>query len=123
MNARPKVLIVEDDANVAAVMEYLLAEVGCETVVAATGGAGIHCAQQQEFDLVILDIRLPGLTGFEVCEWLKQDFRFQRTPVVFVSGHAGEAEQRRALSMGADFISKPFEADQFLKKVCERIRR
>jgi len=103
-------------------MEYLLAEAGCETVVARTGAEGIQSAQASEFDLVILDINLPGLNGFDVCAWLRQDFRFQRTPIVFVSGRVNDEDRRRAFALAADFIAKPFNADYFVQKISAHVK-
>ncbi|HEU6447794.1 MAG TPA: response regulator [Verrucomicrobiae bacterium] len=122
MNVKPRVLVVEDDPNVATVMEFLLAETGYECTIAPTGHDGIRCARREEFDLVILDINLPGLNGFDVCAWLKQDFRFQRTPIIFVSGRLNDDDRRRAFAFGADFIAKPFDAGYFTEKISARVR-
>ena len=122
MNLRPKILIVDDDSNVTAVIEYLLTETGCDCVIASNGYDGIQCARHEEFALVILDINLPGLNGFDVCAWLKQDFRFQRTPIIFISGRLNDDDRRRAFALGADFIAKPFDAGYFTQKIATRVR-
>lgn len=122
MNIKPKVLVVEDDESVAIVMEYLLAEIGCEVAIARTGAEGIQFARREEFALVILDINLPMLNGFEVCAWLKQDFRFQRTPIVFVSARGDDNDRSRAFAFGAEFIAKPFDAKYFTEIISARIK-
>jgi len=75
-------------------------------------------ARKTEFDLVVLDAGLPEMGGLEVCTWLKQDFRYGRTPVIFVSGHASAEDRRRCFEAGAvDFIPKPFDPFVFVSRV------
>ena len=99
-------------------MALLLERAGFEVFRAQTGTDGIRLSQNEEFDLVILDVNLPGKNGFEVCAWLKQDFRFSRTPIIFTSGRWNEENRRRALELGAaDFIDQPLDAPRFLQKI------
>jgi len=77
ITVRPKILVVEDQVGVLTTMMLLLERAGFEVVGAQTGTDGIRLSQKAEFDLVILDINLPEKNGFEVCAWLKQDFRFR----------------------------------------------
>ena len=67
MIVKPKILIVEDQAAVAMTMVYLLTQAGCETEVAATGKKAMQLAEGGNFDLITLDVDLPGISGFEVC--------------------------------------------------------
>jgi DNA-binding response OmpR family regulator len=120
---KPKILVVEDQSDVLTTMLLLLERAGFEVVGAQTGADGIQLSQKAEFDLVILDVNLPEKNGFEVCAWLKQDFRFTRTPIIFVSGHGNEENRRRALELGAaDFIDKPFDASFFLQKILSHLK-
>ena len=120
---KPKILVVEDQVGVLTTMMLLLERAGFEVVGAQTGLDGIRLSQKAEFDLVILDINLPEKNGFEVCAWLRQDFRFSRTPIIFVSGQGNEENRRRALELGAaDFIDKPFDASLFLQKISSHLR-
>ena len=76
------------------------------------------CRRQEEFDLVIVDVNLPEQDGFEVFAWLKQDFRYSRTPIIFISGRWNEENRRRALELGvADCIDKPFDAPAFVRRI------
>jgi len=120
---KPKILVVEDQSEVLTTMTFLLELAGCEVFGAPTGPDGIRLSQNEEFDLVILDINLPEKDGFGVCAWLKQDFRFSRTPIVFVSGDWTEESRRRALELGAvDCIEKPFTATQFVARVFSHLK-
>jgi len=115
---KPKILVVEGQPDVLTSMILLLDRAGFDVFGARTGTDGIHLAQKEEFDLVILDVNLPGQSGFEVCAWLKEDFRFSRTPVIFTSGNWTEENRRRALDLGAtELIDKPFDASFFLQRI------
>jgi DNA-binding response OmpR family regulator len=77
--------------------------------------SAVQLAQEQDFDLITLDIDLPGTSGFEICGLLKRLHRSRKTPVLFVSGRASEEDQQRAGELGAvDYIIKPFEVTDFI---------
>jgi CheY-like chemotaxis protein len=108
MSVTAKILIVEDEVPVAIMMKFLLARAGCETVVAETGKKGLQKAQFEMFDLIVLDVDLPGMSGLEICRHLKENPFFQ-TPIVFASGRSLEQDIQRGLALGAvDYIGKPF---------------
>src|SRR5438445_12273198 len=108
MITKLKILIVEDEMPVAMMMTFLLARADCKTVVAETGKKALQKAQIEMFDLIVLDVDLPGMNGFEVCRLLKENPFFQ-TPIVFVSGRSLEQDIQRGLELGAvDYIAKPF---------------
>jgi len=123
ITVKPKILVVEDQPEVLATMMLLLERAGFDVFGAQTGLDGIRLSQKQEFDLVILDVNLPEKNGFEVCAWLKQDFRFSRTPIIFASGHWNEENHRRALDLGAaDYIVKPFDASAFVALIFSHLK-
>jgi DNA-binding response OmpR family regulator len=110
-NGTPKarVLIVEDDTPLAMMMVHVLSRLGCGVQVADTGKKGLELARQNKFDLITLDIDLPGISGLEICLELKQRHLSRNTPVVFVTGRLGEQDVQRGLEAGAvDYITKPF---------------
>ena len=118
-----KILIVEDDTPVAFMMVYLLTCAGCETEVATTGKKAMQMAQAGGFDLITLDMDLPGINGFELIQRLKQIPHLEETPVVFVSAGATIENQQRALDLGAaDFIEKPFGASDFVSRILAQTR-
>jgi diguanylate cyclase (GGDEF)-like protein len=104
---RPRLLVVDDQpANIQALYQAFAAD---HQVLMATGGeqALALCASQQP-DLVLLDVVMPGMDGYEVCRRLKADDATRDTPVIFVTAHNDEAAETRGLDLGAvDFISKP----------------
>ena len=123
ITVKPKILVVEDQPEVLTTMTLLLERAGFDVFGAQTGMDGIRLSQKQEFDLIILDVNLPEKNGFEVCAWLKQDFRFSRTPIIFASGHWNEENRRRALDLGAaELIDKPFDALAFVSRIFSHLK-
>ena len=121
---KPKILVVEDQPEILSTTKRLLERAGLEVFGAQTGEDGIRLSQKEEFDLVVLDVNLPGKSGFEVCTWLKQDFRFSRTPIIFASGDWTEENRQRAFEMGAvDCIDKPFDNSLFLQKILSHLKK
>jgi putative two-component system response regulator len=111
MTDKPKILIVEDDTPLAMMIFFLLARAGCETEVATSGKKALQMAEAGNFDLITLDVDLPDMTGFEVCQLLKENPFFQ-TPIVFVSGRPCGEDVQLGFELGAvDYITKPFGAE------------
>jgi DNA-binding response OmpR family regulator len=120
---KTRILIVEDDMPLAMMMVHVLSRAGCDVQVASAGKKGLELAQQNKFDLITLDIDLPGLDGLEVCRELKQRHLTRHTPVVFVTGRLGEQEVRRGLEAGAvDYITKPFGVE-FVPRLLSHIKQ
>lgn len=112
MSGKVKILIVEDDAPVAQMMEILLTRAGCDVLIVHTGKAGMELASKNKFDLIALDIDLPDINGFEICQEIKQLHFSRQTPVVFVSGRPCKQDIERGLKLGAvDYITKPFRME------------
>jgi DNA-binding response OmpR family regulator len=123
ITVKPKILVVEDQPEALSTMMRLLERAGFDVFGAQTGMDGIRLSQKQEFDLIVLDVNLPEKNGFEVCAWLKQDFRFSRTPVFFASGQWNEENRRRALELGAaELIDKPFDALAFVALIFSHLK-
>lgn len=117
MMDRIKILIVEDEMPVAMMMAYLLTQAGCEVQTAWNAERGMRLAQTRGFDLITLDVNLPGISGFEICRRLKENPFFQ-TPIVFVSGQPCEQDVQQGLELGAaDYIIKPFEVTDFIFRI------
>jgi CheY-like chemotaxis protein len=118
MTGKAKILVVEDQTSVAMMMVFLLTRAGCDVAAAWNAEKALQLAQAGVFDLITLDVSLPGMNGFELCRRLKQNPRLRETPVVFVSGQLGEEEVQRALKLGAvDCIEKPFEPTDFIFRI------
>jgi DNA-binding response OmpR family regulator len=113
-----KILVVEDEMPVAMMMVFLLHRAGCEVATATNAEQAVRLVQAADFDLITLDIDLPGGNGFEIFARLKKLPSWQNTPVVFVSGRPYEEDQQRATELGAlDFISKPFDVEDFVSRI------
>jgi DNA-binding response OmpR family regulator len=118
MNEKPKILIVEDETPVSMMMVFLLTRAGFAVEVAATGEEAMQKTEADDFDLIALDVDLPGISGFEVCSRLKKNPVWRDTPVVFVSGRPHEQDRKRGIALGAaEYITKPFGAEDFVARI------
>ncbi|MFA7249216.1 MAG: response regulator transcription factor [Dehalococcoidia bacterium] len=114
-------LVVEDDEAIAVVLAYRLHEAGYDTVVARDGVEALERLQGGAFDLVILDLMLPRLSGVDV---LRMTRTRSNVPVIVLSARDGDADQVAALDLGADdYVTKPFSVRQLLARVSALLRR
>jgi DNA-binding response OmpR family regulator len=120
---KAKILVIEDHPEVLNAMVFLLEREGCSVVAAQTGVQGMELARDGDFDLITLDVDLPGINGFEICRNLKQDPVLRQMPVMFVSGRSCDKDINHGLALGAvDYITKPFDALAFVSRVLSHIR-
>ncbi len=123
MAEKTKILIVEDDTPVAMMMVHILSHAGCDVQVAHTGRKGMELAQENSFDLITLDVDLPDINGFAICNELKQRHLSCRTPIVFITGRVCEEDRQRGLELGAvDYIAKPFDALKFVRRLLSHVK-
>ncbi len=124
MSSKAKILVVDDQVAVTAMIRFLLARAGCETQGALDAEKALRLAQTQVFDLITLDLEMPGLNGFELFKRLKEIPHLTETPIVFVAGNASIENQQRGLDLGAaDFIEKPFDAREFVSRLLSHVRQ
>jgi two-component system OmpR family response regulator len=118
------ILVVDDDADFRALVVSALAQAGFEPLEAATGNDALDCAARKRPSLVILDVRLPDLSGYEVCRELR-DRLGASVPVMFVSGERIESFDRVAglLVGGDDYLVKPFELDELVARARRLVER
>jgi len=118
------ILIVDDDASSRELVRELLEGAGYSTLEAASGEEALVMAGDERPALAVLDIQLPGISGYEVCRQLKERFG-ERLPIVFVSGTRTEPHDRVAgLMIGADdYIVKPFAPDELVARVLRLVTR
>jgi DNA-binding response OmpR family regulator len=118
---KSRVLVVEDDANLSAVLHENLTFEGFDVRVVGDGAQALEDARAFLPDLVVLDIMLPGMNGFELCGTLRRN---GRTPVLILSARSDKNDKVRGLNLGADdYITKPFELEEFLARVHAVLRR
>ncbi|MFD0712384.1 response regulator transcription factor [Paenibacillus sp. GCM10027626] len=117
-----KVLVIEDEPTLARLLSYNLTLEGYDTTVIDHGAEGLQTALQKPFDLIVLDIMLPGLNGFEILSRLRQSGN--RTPVIVLTARNAEEEVVQGLRRGADdYITKPFGVAELLARVSAVLRR
>jgi len=113
-----KILVIEDDAIALRLIEYTLRKEGYEVLQAKNGLEGISKAQSEEPDLVILDVMLPGIDGFEVCHRLRSESQTARLPILMLSGKAQEIDKATGLKVGADdYVTKPTAPRELISRV------
>ena len=114
----PKVLVVDDEPNIVLSLEFLMQRAGFEVVTAEDGEQALAIVADQAPDLVLLDISLPGISGFDVLEQLRADQAHARLPIVMLTAHGREVEREKGLALGADdYITKPFSTQALVDKV------
>ncbi len=117
-----RLLLIEDDAAVAEVVSLHLRGAGYSVEHAADGYAAMRCIQAQTWDLVLLDLMLPGTDGFEICRRLRE--REGHVPVIILSARVAEADRVLGLELGADdYLAKPFSMLELTARVRALLRR
>jgi len=118
MNPKPRVLIVDDEPNIVLSLQFLLSREGYEIDIARDGESALELAARMPPDLVVLDLMLPGLDGYEVCRRLRASPATAATKIVVVTARAREAERVRGLEEGADaYVTKPFSTRELIATV------
>ncbi|MGN5454747.1 MAG: response regulator transcription factor [Candidatus Kurthia intestinigallinarum] len=116
-----KILIVEDNQSIAELQRDYLEIAGFESVIAMTGTDGVAFSRQQSFDLILLDIMLPGMDGFQVCRIIREE---QDIPILMVSARKEDIDKIRGLGLGADdYIVKPFSPNELVARVQAHLAR
>lgn len=116
-----KILIVEDEKNIAKVLAYNIKKEGYDIDVAYDGEEGLMKALSGEFDLILLDIMLPKMNGFEVCERVR---RSSQVPIIFLTAREEEKDKILGLDTGADdYVTKPYKQMELMSRIRANIRR
>ena len=110
-----RILIVEDEKSIAELEKDYLELNGFEVVIATDGTDGLSRALSEEYDLFILDIMLPGIDGFEICEQIRE---ISNAPIIMVSAKKEDIDKIRGLGVGAaDYMTKPFSPSELVARV------
>ena len=116
-----KALVVEDDGNIAELLRLYLEKDGFEVSIAADGGTGVRLAQSETPDIILLDIMLPVLDGWQVCRKVRET---SRVPIIMLTAKGETFDKVNGLDMGADdYIVKPFEVKELLARIHAVMRR
>ncbi len=120
---RARILIVEDDAAVARLLEVLVERHGMQPQVCATGEQALQAVEAETPDLILLDLMLPGVDGYEVCRRIKADVRWEHVPIAMCTAKQSTADMVQGLGLGADdYIRKPFNPIELIARVRTLLR-
>lgn len=118
MSDKPRILLVDDEPSIVKMVGKRLEIEGFEVVVAMDGQEALDKAQSENPQLIVLDLMLPKLNGYEVCTMLKQDTRFQKIPIVMFTARAQDKDQKLGMECGADaYVRKPFRAQELIGQI------
>lgn len=119
--ALPKVLVVEDDLVFRETLTYSLQKAGYRVLVTLDGAAAIEMARRERPDLILLDVMLPGIDGFEVCRIVRRE---SNIPIVMLTARTDEVDRVVGLEVGADdYVTKPFSMRELLARIKAHLRR
>jgi CheY-like chemotaxis protein len=120
-----KILIAEDDGDIRELVKFSLRSLGGFEVVQATNGVeAVECARAEIPDLILMDVRMPKMTGYEACKELKEFDATKDIPVVFLSAKGQESEIQQGLAAGAEeYILKPFAVEELVNQVRSILKR
>jgi two-component system alkaline phosphatase synthesis response regulator PhoP len=121
--AKKKILVVDDEQDIVTLIKSRLELSGYEVIAAYDGNEGLEKARKEKPDMVILDIMLPKIDGFQVCRMLKFDSDYKNIPVMLFSARAGEHDKATGEEAGADaYLVKPFDSNVLIAKVKELLK-
>jgi DNA-binding response OmpR family regulator len=119
-----KILIAEDERDIRDLITFTLTFGGYQVVAAANGEEALEKARSEIPDLILMDVRMPKMTGYEACQEMKKDDRIKHIPVVFLSAKGQDSEVATGLDVGAvEYILKPFSPDQLTVRVKELLQK
>ena len=114
----PTILIVDDEPNIVIPLQFLMEQNGYRTLVAQSGEEALETISKEKPDLVLLDIMLPGVDGFEVCEIVRLNPEWRNTRIIFLTAKGRDVDIAKGMVLGADeYITKPFSNRQIIDAV------
>ena len=119
-----RIAIVEDEAELAALIDYNLSRQGYQVQILSGGGGTLKSLEQWKPDLIVLDVMLPETDGFELCRLIRQSPLLSRVPVVFLTARSDEVDRVLGLEIGGDdYMTKPFSPRELIARVKAHLRR
>ena len=113
-----RVLVVDDEPNIVMSLRFLMEREGFQVEVAASGQAAVAALDRQPADLVLLDVMMPELDGFEVCQRLRASPAWRDTKIVMLTAKGRDVERDKGMALGADaYVTKPFSTRDLVAKV------
>ncbi len=115
-----RILVIEDHEDNRRIMNDTLSTAGFEVIEAVTGDAGVAMAESERPDLIVMDIQLPGIDGYEATRLIKAKPALRHIPIIVVTSYALSGDDVKAKEAGCDaYLAKPFKPRELLAKVCE----
>jgi DNA-binding response OmpR family regulator len=119
-----KIIIVDDEPGIVIPLQFLMEQQGYNVMAAERGEDALDLIYQYEPDLVLLDIMLPGIDGYEVCEIIRLNPNYRNVKIIFLTAKGREEEIAKGLALGADaYITKPFSNAELVAKVKEILEK
>lgn len=119
-----KILVVDDEPTIVRLMEFILARQGHTVLVAINGEEALEKIKSQHPDLVLLDIMMPRIDGYEVAQRLRADGETAELPIIMLSAKAQEEDIRKGVDVGVDeYITKPFTPDHLVQVVAKHLKQ
>lgn len=119
-----KILVAEDERDIRDLIAFTLRFAGYEVVTVPNGAEAVEVVNQEMPDLILMDVRMPRMTGYEACAAMKADDAVKHIPVVFLSAKGQESEIRSGLDAGAvEYMLKPFAPDELTQRVRELLEK
>ncbi|PJF40598.1 MAG: hypothetical protein CUN55_12520 [Phototrophicales bacterium] len=124
MADKSHILIVEDDLDLSEMLNAYFSVQGYEVATAAWGEDAVRISTERDFDLIVLDIRLPDIDGYEVCRRIRSNRRTQNTPIIFLTEKRDRVDKLTGLELGVvDYITKPFDIQELRLRVRNTLNR
>ncbi len=121
---KEKILIVEDEKDIGRMLEYNLGKEGYKTVLCRDGEEAVGLVRKEKPSLIVLDLMLPGMDGFEICKIVKSDEKLKTIPIIMLTAKAQESDKVIGLELGADdYVTKPFSPRELAARIRAVLRR
>jgi CheY-like chemotaxis protein len=117
------ILIAEDERDIRELIQFTLSFAGHKVTTAANGAEAVELAPKIKPDLIMMDVRMPKMTGYEACKQIKMNDELKHIPVVFLSAKGQDEEIQSGISAGAAaYITKPFAPDELQRKIADILK-
>lgn len=122
MGMARRILLVDDDELILLSLEELFRRAGYEVTCSSGGREAVALAQREPFDVIVLDVVMPGSSGLDVCRTLRADPSYTRTPIILFTAKSSPADREKGMEAGATaFLPKPFDPKELLKVVAQHL--
>lgn len=119
-----RVMVIEDEDNIALALDYLLTRDGHDHSRMASGAGAVQAIREQQPDLVLLDVMLPEVSGYQIVQEMRADPRLAATRVLMMTARGSVVERRKGMALGADgFIAKPFELSELRAEMARLLQK